>query len=310
VLPTDFPEVEVLERGCRTVAVLSPTPLAGFWEEAKYMPKDSRNPANRGEKAFCLARNIVAYATGMELPRPKLSTQKIERGGDVGVTRSHFKPVQIQVGESPLAPDALKNLMGYLRDNAKLDVALNSAVLAPYDDQISSFKFMYLHGRQPLKLDDASLANLQANLATGGLLFVDAACGGYEQWKAFDRSFREFAKKLYPDAKLEVVREKVQTPDKGEQEDPLYRVAREAGINLKNLRCRRELPDDKGPEVELRNYPLLLEGIKIDGRWVVLYSKYDVGCGIEGHKSADCLGYDKESALRIGAAAVLYSLKR
>jgi len=310
VLPTDFPDVEVLERGCRTAAVLIPTPLSGYWEEAKYMPKDSRNPANRGEKAFCLARNIVAYATGLELPKPKLSTQKIERGVDEGVTRSHFKPVQLQVGESPLAPDALKNLMGYLRDNAKLDVALTSAVLPPYDDQISTFKFMYVHGRQPLRLDDASLDNIRANLSTGGLLLVDAACNGYEQWKEFDRSFRDFAKRLYPDAKLEVVRERVVTPEKGEQEEPLFRVAREAGINLKSLRCRRELPDDKGPEVELRSYPVLLEGIKIDGRWVLLYSKYDIGCAIEGHKSAECLGYDKESALKIGAAVVLYSLKR
>ena len=60
----------------------------------------------------------------------------------------------------------------------------------------------------------------------------------------------------------------------------------------------------------MRNYPVHLEGIKIDGRWVVIYSKYDVGCAIEGHKAADCLGHDKDSALRIAAAVVLYSLKR
>ena len=60
----------------------------------------------------------------------------------------------------------------------------------------------------------------------------------------------------------------------------------------------------------MRTYPVMLEGIKVDGRWVVIYSKYDVGCAIEGHKAADCLGHDKESALRIASAVVLYSLKR
>ena len=60
----------------------------------------------------------------------------------------------------------------------------------------------------------------------------------------------------------------------------------------------------------MRTYPVHLEGIKIDGRWVVVYSKYDIGCAIEGHKAADCLGHDKDSALRIAAAVVLYSLKR
>jgi hypothetical protein len=306
VLPTDFPDLEVLERGCRTVAVFSPSPLAGYWEEAKYMPKDGKNPQNRGEKAFCLARNVVAYATGMERPKPKLTVQKIERGGvEVGVTRSHFKPVQLQVGEEPIAPDSLKNLMGYLRDNARLDVALRSASLPPSDDQLATFKFMYLHGRKPLELGEAAIENIQANLQTGGLLLVDAACGGYQQWKNFDKSFREACAKLFPKHKLEVIQ-----PTSEGKEDPLFRIAREAGIDIKTVRCRRELPNDQGPEPELRNYPVLLEGIKIDGRWVVIYSKYDIGCAIEGHKSAECLGHDKDSALRIASAVVLYSLKR
>jgi hypothetical protein len=313
VLPTDFPQLEVLTRGCRTVAVFSPVPLAGYWEEAKYMPKDSKNPANRGEKAFCLIRNIVAYATGMELPKPKLSVTNIVRGVETGVTRSHFKAVQLQIGgQENLAPDALKNLMGYLRDNARLEVALNSVVMQPHDDNLFNFKFMYMHGRRlkddkgvPI-LQEAAIEALQSNLQSGGLLFADAACGGYEQWKSFDKSFRELCVKLFPDKKLELIQEK----SSDGKEDQLYKIAREAGINLKNTRCRRELPGDKGAEPELRQYPAHLEGIKLDGRWVVIYSKYDIGCAIEGHKSADCLGYDKESALRIAASVVLYSLKR
>lgn len=308
ITPLDFPEVEVLDRGCRTVCVFTPVPLAGYWEEGKFMPKDPKNPANRGEKAFCLARNIVAYATGMELPKPKLSrTNVVAKGTEAGVTRSHFKAAQLHLqGESPPAPDALKNLMGYLRDNARLEVALNSVVMAPHDEQLSTFKFNYLHGRRPIQFSPEELENLQSNLQTGGLLFADAACGGYEQWKAFDKSFREMCAKLFPDNKLEVITE---TTADG-KEDPLFKIAREAGINIKNVRARRELPGNKGPEPEMRNYPVLLEGIKLDGRWVVIYSKYDIGCAIEGHKAADCLGHDKDSALRVASAVVLYSLKR
>jgi hypothetical protein len=50
--------------------------------------------------------------------------------------------------------------------------------------------------------------------------------------------------------------------------------------------------------------------VKVDGRWAVVYSKYDVGCALEGHKSADCLGHDRDSATRIATAVVLYSLRR
>jgi hypothetical protein len=304
ITPLDFPEVEVLDRGCRTVAVFSPLPLASYWEEAKYMPADSKNPADRGQKTYCLARNIVAYATGMELPKPKLSTQQVfaKGGPEQGVTRSHFKPAQLKLpGEQEPAPDALKNLMGYVRDHARLEVAMTSAVLPPSDVNLMRFKFNYLHGRKPLNLSEFDLENMRQNLQTGGLLLADAACGGYEQWKEFDKSFRETCTKLFPDRKLVVIESK---------DDPLFKMARQAGINLDSVRCRRELPDNKGPEPEMRNYPVFLEGIKIDGRWVVVYSKYDIGCAIEGHKAADCLGYDKDSALRIAAAVLLYSLKR
>lgn len=312
VLPTDFPDLEELSRGCRTVAVFSPSPLAGYWEEAKYMPKDGRNPANRGEKAFCLARNVIAYATGMELPKPKLSRQHlVAKGAESGVTRSHFKAVQLKIkGDPEPAPDALKNLMGFLKENARLEVALTSAAHEPYEDQVFNYKFMYLHGRKPFdfKTDfhEASVEMVQANLQTGGLLLADAACGGYQRWKEYDKSFRALCEKLFPGKKLEVIQER--TADG--KEDPFFKIAREAGINLKSLQCRRELPDDKGPEPQMKPYPVFLEGIKIDGRWVVIYSKYDLGCAIEGHKAADCLGYDKESALRIASAVVLYSLKR
>ena len=60
----------------------------------------------------------------------------------------------------------------------------------------------------------------------------------------------------------------------------------------------------------VKDLPPYLEGIKVDGRWAVIYSKYDVGCALEGHKSSDCLGHDRDSALRIASAAVLYALKR
>jgi hypothetical protein len=52
-----------------------------------------------------------------------------------------------------------------------------------------------------------------------------------------------------------------------------------------------------------------LEGIKVDGRWVVLYSKYDLGCALELNTSADCIGYDHGSALRIATAAVRYNTR-
>ncbi|MBN9121164.1 MAG: DUF4159 domain-containing protein, partial [Planctomycetes bacterium] len=311
VSPADFPDLMYLDRGCRTVAVFSPSPLAGYWEEARFMPprENARAPRNRGEKAFCLSRNVIAYATGMELPKPKLFKNPLVNVPDAGIARSKFRALQLKYvsdasAQSPPAADALRNLMAYLGQHAKLDVALTTEVLAPGELALSKYKFMYLHGRKPVTFSPDEADNVKANLQTGGLLLVDAACNEFKQWKEFDRTFREQMEQMWGQ-KLVMIPEFVNG-----KEEPLYKIAREAGINLKSVKCRRERADGSGPEAEMQTYAAHLEGIKVDGRWVVVYSKYDIGCAIEGHKAADCLGHDKESALRIASAVVLYSLKR
>ncbi|HEY1189792.1 MAG TPA: DUF4159 domain-containing protein, partial [Gemmata sp.] len=304
VSPADFPDLMYLDRGCRTVAVFSPSPLAGYWEERRYIPRDGRDPKNRGEKAFCLSRNIIAYATGMELPKPKLTKTALVTP-DAGIARSKFRALQLKYisnasVQQPPASDALRNLMSYLGHHAKLDVALTSEVLEPSAPALTKYKFMYLHGRKPVQFTPVEMDNVKANLQTGGLLLVDAACNDIKQWREFDQSFRDTMAKMFPDQKLTVI---------SPANEPLFDLAKQANLDLGSVKCRRENAEGTGAEKELRSYPVLLEGIKVDeqivdgkktgGRWAVIYSKYDIGCAIEGHKSADCLGHDKESALRI-----------
>ena len=81
-------------------------------------------------------------------------------------------------------------------------------------------------------------------------------------------------------------------------------IAHSVALTEKNIRCRVE------PKAEFRNMAPALEGIKINGRWAVIYSRYDIGCALEKHQSTDCLGHDHDSAIKLGSAAVLYALKR
>lgn len=315
VSKADFPDLQYVDRGCRTVAVFSPSPLAGYWEEQRFMPSpvDARDPKNKGQKAYCLARNIIAYATGMELPKPKLTFTKLpkDKVEDAAGTRSKFRALQLQYGgaegaETAPAPGALKNLMASLEQRAKLDVTQNTAVMLPNNDHLAKYKFMYMHGRKPVAFDTTSSDNIKGNLQGGGLLLADASCNGFDAWKKFDASFRKAMKDMWGEDLMVIP-----TTTADGKDEPLYKIAKDAGINLRSVKCRREKVDGSGPEPELRDYPALLEGIKDkDGRWLVVYSKYDIGCAIEGHKAADCLGHDKESALNIASAVVLYSLKR
>ena len=304
-----FAGLEGLEKGCRTVVVFSPKPLAGYWEEHRYMPAPGRAPAKagdptyRGELAYKLAGNVIAYATGLELPKPRLTRQVLidPNAAEKGVARGVFKVAQLNTSNDPEpAPAAVRNLMGHVRDRTRVDVSLSKVLLPPGSPDLRFYLFMYLHGRKPLALGEAEIEGIKTNLQGGGLLFADAGCNGFDSWKKFDASFRETCKKLYPDSELQVI----------PADDPLYSAKQNGGQAVASVRARRETADGKGPEAEMRTYAPYLEGVKIDGRWVVVYSKYDVGCALEGHKASDCMGHDKDSALRLASAVVLYALKR
>ncbi|MFL5342909.1 MAG: DUF4159 domain-containing protein, partial [Gemmataceae bacterium] len=287
--PNAFP-LERLDLGCKTVVVLSPRPLAGWWEENLF---DQKANVGRGELAFRLAANVVAYATGMELPKQRgIRVQLTDDKTEVKLPRGFLKVAQIRhEGDWQPAPAAMKNLMAHMRQDAKLDLALTTDPVSITNASMFQYRFFYMHGRKKFTYGDPDLKNLRANLKTGGLLLADACCGSRE----FDAAFREMAAKLFPDAKLELI----------PSTDELYSRALN-GTEIKTVKCR--LPKEGGSP-ELRPIAPALEGIKVNGRWAVIYSKYDLGCALEKHPSSDCIGHDHDSALRLASAAVLYYLK-
>jgi hypothetical protein len=290
VPPSEF-KLEGIEMGCKTVVVYSPQPVAGWWEKNQF-------DQGRGQLAFRLAGNIIAYATGLEAPRPRLTETELIKG-DVEqkkVPRGYLKVAQLRHdGDWQPAPRAMRNLMVQLRDKAHLDVALQTEPLRASHPDLFNFKFLYMHGRGNFNFTAEEVKNLRADLETGGLLFADACCGR----KAFDESFRALVAKLFPDKKLEPIPPGDELYSKEINGDPITTV-----------RCRIEPPGAAAGPAEFRDVPPFLEGIKLNGRWVVIYSKYDIGCALEKHQSTDCLGHDFASAVKLGSAAVLYALKR
>lgn len=296
VPPTEFPELMGIDMGCKTVVVFSPQPLAGWYEENRWDRQAFGN--TKGPMAFRLAGNVIAYATGLEVPKPKLSKVDLpeEGAGTLRVKRGFLKAAQLRhEGDWQPAPRAMRNLLLNLGSKDQLDVALQTEPLRPLSPDLYQFKFLYLHGRGQFAYTPAECEALRADLKTGGLLFADACCGK----KAFDGAFRAFAKQLFPGQELQRV----------PLDDPLF-SAELNGAAITTVRCRRERADGSGPEPEFRTVAPLLEGIKYNGRWVVIYSRYDIGCALEKHQSSDCLGHDHDSAVRLGRAAVLYMLKQ
>jgi hypothetical protein len=302
VVPPNNPfELYGIKQGCKTVVVYSPQDLSCLWEANKM-----DDP--RGGLAFRLGGNIIAYATGMELPKPRLTRAEVFDDQQVlkSVPRGLLKVAQLHhEGDWQPAPRAVQKLMLYLRDKLRLEVVLKPEELSLGEKlpdrtpAVMNFKFLYMHGRKDFSLDEMELKNLGAGLRNGGILFADACCGK----KEFDTAFRRMIEQLFAKEpshpKLEPI--------------PLANELFSKELNgeaITSVRCRRERADGNGPDTEFRDVAPYLEGIKLNNRWVVIYSKYDIGCALENHASPDCMGHDNASALKLGAAVVLYALKR
>jgi hypothetical protein len=257
-----------------------------------------------------LGANIIAYATGLEPPRPRLTEATVVRDDNSPKPKRGFLEVgQLAYsGDWKPAPRAMRNLMEEVRKSG-LDVVLSTAqvrlasnvhlensVNAPIVS-IPRVYLFYLHGRSEFTAGSQELQDLRFRLENGGTLLADACCGS----KLFDDSFRKMMDQMWAERKLKL--------EPIPLDDMLY-SAELNGARIAQVRCRREGPDGRRASAEYQLVPPALEGIKLNGRWVVIYSRYDLGCALEKRPTSDCLGHDYASAALLGKAAVLDALKR
>lgn len=290
VPPGSWP-LEGIQHGCKWVVIYSPRPLAGYWEA-------DLHDRGRGRLAFQLGANIVAYATGLEAPRPRLTSVDIPDDQKEFIKRNYLKVAQLRHdGDWQPAPHAIRNLMTEVRKSG-LDVMVEPTPIYPTSEKVLDYYLFYMHGRKGFtEYTSRDLEHLRFRLMTGGLLLADACCGSRD----FDQAFRKFVARLFPTEQLKL--EPIPLTDE------LY--SRELnGEPIRSVKCRRERAGGGGADPEYRLVPPALEGIKYKNRWVVIYSRYDLGCALQHHASTDCLGHDYDSAVRLGRAALLYALTR
>jgi Domain of unknown function (DUF4159) len=269
-----------IEHGCRTVVIYSPDDLSCYWNQLENAPGNPRVRA-----ATALGQNVIDYATGRELPADKLAVRDVADFKQDRPRRGALRIAKLRhAGDWNIAPLAIPNLTTALRDKLKFDVVINHKELFPRDPGLVHYPLIYLHGRAAVDFSAEDRSALLHHLTPGGgTLFADAACGS----DAFDASFRRFVAELTPGNPL------VPIP----RDDDFY--TRRLGYDLSDARRtpaaggRADIPE--------------LEGVKIDGRWAIIYSKYDLGCALQKQAGIDCKGYTHESALRIATNIVLYA---
>jgi hypothetical protein len=270
-----------IEYGCRTVVIYSPGDLSCYWNQIETTPE---NPAVI--LAERIGQNVVDYATGREMPADKLTVREVKDFGRDDPRRGTLQIAKlVHAGDWNVAPLAVPNLMDILRKPPlSFDVVLQHKELYPKDPNLVNYPLIYLHGRASFGFTPEEMVLLRRHLEPGGgLLFADAACGS----PAFDAAFRRFAAALLPDNPL------VPIP----RDDELYTP--KVGFDLSHVQYSKAAGGGQ-------DFPQL-EGVKLNGHWAIIYSKYDLGCALERHQGLDCKGYAHESALKITANIVIYS---
>lgn len=283
--------------GCRTSVIYCPEDLGCLWEYWARHDPPKRNPRLKARiiRSTQIGINVIAYATGRE-PPAKLDAPKIASNKDLNrVERSLLEIAKIRhSGGWDTAPQALKNLLTALNETAGGIAAVRPQNLVLTDENLFQYPLVYMHGRSRFDLSGPEREQLKLYLSRGGVLFADACCGA----RPFDKSFRELMEQLYPDRRL----------DRIPVSHELF--SDRIGHDLKRVRRRGAEPGEaNGPLLsEVREGEPFLEGIEVDGRYVVIYSKYDISCALERQSSASCPGYVPEDAVRIATNIVLYSL--
>ncbi|MFO0849070.1 MAG: hypothetical protein U0871_11035 [Gemmataceae bacterium] len=122
------------------------------------MPPKGKAEVNRGEQAFRLAGNVIAYATGLEPPKQRLSSSPgspTSTDKDRSPPKGFLKPLQLKLrDEPPPAKGAMRNLMAHLQAAARIDAVQAVEELFPGEDDLFKYKFLYLHGRKRFAFTD------------------------------------------------------------------------------------------------------------------------------------------------------------
>lgn len=293
-----------VEYGCRTCIVYCQEDLSCYWELDAPIRRDNYPDAVKQhiEDANTVGINVLTYATNRE---PKGKEQSFVLDLDDEISSKHGARGVIQVaklrhgGGCNDAPGALVNLMRAAgQGDAKLRVSTAGQMISAGDPSLFNYHLVFAHGRHDFRFTPQERDQLRMFLTEReGTLLADSICAS----KAFTSAFRRELGAVLPEHRLEQI-----PPD-----DPIF-TEEYGGYDIRRVELRDPQPqsDDRPLAARVRRTEPQLEGIRIDGRWAVIFSPFDISCALEKHEAVECRGYSREDAARIGLNVLLYSLNQ
>ena len=197
-----------------------------------------------------------------------------------------------------MRPGALLNLLRTAsQGELKLQVRAAPEMINISDPNLFRYPMVFMHGRQDFHLTDAERLRLRQYLERGGTLLADAICAS----QPFATAFRREIGAAMPGHSIKRI----------PANDPLFTTAY-GGYDIRHVSLRDPPTAGNSQPIaaRVRQIEPQLEGINIDGRWVVIFSPFDISCALESHQGIGCRGYTQQDAARIGLNVLLYSLNQ
>ena len=284
VLDGNVPELWGVDIGCRTAIVYAPFDHACRWDRWMKHDPPRRHLAVRTRiiDSMELATNVIAYATGRELPDRLNPPEAFDPRESDALNRGRTVIARLRhTGGFDTAPHALQHTRLALEEIG-IELSPLAPTLPATDAALFDFPLLYMHGRKNFALTEAERDKLRDYLNNGGFLFADASCGA----GLFDNSFRQLMQQIFG-----------RSLERIPVEHTLYNNP--VGYDIRQV--RRRIPTDEAGGAlglqESRGAPVL-EGIEVDGRYAVIYSKYDLSCALERQAPVSCAGYPRNEAAK------------
>jgi hypothetical protein len=288
--------------GCRTAIVYAPVgkdAVAGFdlscgWNDWRLSPTKRRH--EWVSRAMRIGENVLAYATGREPPQKLRELDKSAGKGKNPIERGFLQVAKLKhTGDWDVAPRALRNLLLGLNRANGMTASTKQWDISPADKNLFRYPVVYMHGRNGFSMSATSKKQLKEYLSNrGGLLFADACCGS----PSFDKSFRALMTDLFGRGAFKRI--------------PVTHEIFTRKIGYDITKVKRRMPESASTTAKItastKEVEPFLEGIEVEGRLVVIYSKLDISCALERQASIACAGYVEQDAMKIGINVMLYAL--
>jgi hypothetical protein len=290
-----------VEYGCRTCIVFSEVDMSCYWELYGSGRDTGLDEAMKGRlaDANAVGVNVLAYATNRE---PKGKEAAFVDMTDLAAIDASGSRGTIQIaklqhgGGCNDAPGALVNLLRTATlGELKLRASTTEFPIRADDPLLSRFILAFMHGRHDFRFTPREREALGAYLQNGGTLLADSICAS----KEFSVAFRREIQAALPGSELRRV----------PITDPIFSEVA-GGFDIRQVN-RRDPVDGQANQpmrARVRKVEPELEGIRLDGRWAVIFSPYDISCALEQHEAQECRGYTREDAARIGLNVLMYTL--